>query len=278
MLRAPQRCALRTRGPQVEVLQKAVKKRLVCLRAGELRAVRKRGDGGKVLPAQTLVPEGIGGHALPVCPFKAFDVAGEHARRGHAVADEIDCQQLLAILAAHARQQAVNLAGRAGKEHRNAARKQRRRVGDGVRRVALHILGAAHAGDFTLVHRADVLHMQAVIKRRAEDHTALRNHAACQRGKHAAGGGRPAHRRIPVLRAKGLHAMRLVRCAHRTALLAQVAGDAQRGIDGGIVKALRIRLHGDGALRADGHARAAARAFRLVWPDRLSHALILPAS
>ena len=104
------------------------------------------------------------------------------------MADKIHRQQLIRLCSAQRRHQAADLAGRAGKQHRNIPFQQRNRVSDRVRRVALHIFGAAHAGKLALVERPDVLDVQRLVKRRAEHHAALPNHLARKQREHAAGG------------------------------------------------------------------------------------------
>ena len=257
---------------QIQVLQKSVQIRVGCLRTRVRFAVFKCRDDGKILPSKAFIAERIGADAAAPLLLQFRQIRCEHPRRRHAVADEIHRQQFIRLCSAQRRHQAADLAGRAGKQHRNVPFQQRYRVADRIRCIALHIFGTAHAGELALVERPDVLDMQRLVKRRAEHHAALPNHLARKQREHAAGGRLPPKRLVLGLRAEQVRGMLRHFPPRRAALFAQVAGNALIPIHLRIQKTLRVRLHGDRLLRAYAHARAAARAFRRVLSYRLPHA------
>ena len=84
-----------------------------------LRSVFKGRNGGKIFPPEPFVAECVARHAAAVFLFQLLDIARKNAGRRHAMADEIDRQQLVRLLIAQRRQQAVDLTGRTGKQHGN---------------------------------------------------------------------------------------------------------------------------------------------------------------
>ncbi|MPN36545.1 hypothetical protein SDC9_184054 [bioreactor metagenome] len=197
-------------------------------------------------------------------PPAAFDGANHvrpHAGRGNALTHHVAGGEIFRAVA-QKMIQSVHLAGGSGEKH-GAGLQKLPNLPVYAPQVALHVFCPPEIAQILRRKAGDVPQALPVVQRRAEHHAAAFQRVCRDQRKYAAGGGVLADHVVPV--PGGEHRREgaaLGRVERRADCRAPPAVNTFFRVDQWVGKALPVRLHGNGVLRADGGAGGAAGAVR----------------